>query len=525
MRPTEAGARTAAQLADAVRAGRTTALDAVRASRSLDADIDLGPSGLNAVLWQDADAAERAAAAVDARAREGGAMPLAGVPVVVKDNIATLDLPTTCGSRILEGYVSPFEATAVARLRAAGAVVVGKTNMDEFGMGSHSTNSIHGPVRNPLALDGEPISAGGSSGGSAVAVVVGDADLALGTDTGGSVRLPASYTGTVGYRPSYGMISRYGVFPYANSLDTVGFIAREVRPMLDLLVNTKLDEEHDAQDPTSLSAATRQRCAKACPPTLQDNAQLTVGIPLEYNIAELDPAIRRSWIEAASALEAQGAKIVPVSLPSTKEALCAYYVIAVAEASSNLAKYDGVRYGVRAPGSDAAGDALYSETRGSGFGDEVKRRILLGTYSLSSEAMDNYFIQAQKVRRLIRRDFDRVFRLANPLQDPEQFDLSDMAEDTGLEDKRGPPQVDFLLSPTTPSFAPKLRDVLENSSTDAYMNDVFTVPASLAGLPAMSVPARTDESRLPVGLQLIAQYWDDKRLLAMAERLKDLMHR
>ncbi|UNI13664.1 Trimeric GatFAB AmidoTransferase(AdT) complex subunit [Purpureocillium takamizusanense] len=445
--------------------------------------------------------------------------------LAVKDNIAAAGFPTQCASRILLGHASPFEATIVRQLRARGADVVGKTNMDEFGMGSHSTNSIHGPVHNPLSPDGEPLSAGGSSGGSAVAVLLGDADLALGTDTGGSVRLPASYTGTVGYRPSYGMISRYGVFPYANSLDTVGFIARDVQPMLDLLVKTKLDEEHDPQDPTSLSVATRRRCATACPPTLQDNAQLTVGIPLEYNIAELDPVIRRSWVAAASALEAQGVKIVPVSLPSTKEALCAYYVIAVAEASSNLAKYDGVRYGVRAPGSDAAGDTLYSETRGSGFGDEVKRRILLGTYTLSSKAMDNYFIQAQKVRRLIRRDFDRVFRLANPLQDPEQFDLSDMAEATGLEDKRGPPQVDFLLSPTTPSFAPKLRDVLENSSTDAYMNDVFTVPASLAGLPAMSLPARTKESHLPVGLQLIAQFWDDKRLLAMAERLKELVYR
>ncbi|PHH71800.1 hypothetical protein CDD83_5100 [Cordyceps sp. RAO-2017] len=205
--------------------------------------------------------------------------------------------------------------------------------------------------------------------------------------------------------------------------------------------------------------------------------------------------------------------------------MCAYYVIAAAEASSNLAKYDGVRYGVRAAGGDTGGDgaALYAETRGAGFGDEVKRRILLGTYSLSSGAIDNYFVQAQRVRRLIRRDFERVFRRANPLCRPERFDLSAMAEGTALADRRGPPQVDFLLSATTPSFPPRLSEVLAKSSLDAYMNDVFTVPASLAGLPAVSLPARTPESRLPVGLQLIGQFWDDKRLLAMAERVKAIV--
>ncbi|KJZ74865.1 Glutamyl-tRNA(Gln) amidotransferase subunit A [Hirsutella minnesotensis 3608] len=444
--------------------------------------------------------------------------------LAVKDNIATADFPTQCASRILAGHVSPFEATIVRQLRARGATVVGKTNMDEFGMGSHSTNSAHGPVRNHLSQD-EPLSAGGSSGGSAVAVMLDDADLALGTDTGGSIRLPASYTGAVGYRPSYGMLSRYGVVAYANSLDTVGFLARRVRPILDLLTETQLDKEHDPLDPTSLPPTTRQRCARACPPQLQASSQLTVGIPLEYNIAELDPVIRRTWTATADALVSVGAKVVPVSLPSTKEALCAYYVIAAAEASSNLAKYDGVRYGNRPQGrGDAAGDTLYSETRGAGFGDEVKRRILLGTYSLSSAAMDNYFLQAQRVRRLIRRDFDRVLRLANPLCDEGHFDLCDMAEDTALADKRGPPQVDFILSATAPSFAPALRDVMAGGAgLDAYMNDVFTVPASLAGLPAVSLPARTPESRLPVGLQLIGQFWDDRRLLAMAERLAALL--
>jgi aspartyl-tRNA(Asn)/glutamyl-tRNA(Gln) amidotransferase subunit A len=402
--------------------------------------------------------------------------------------------------------------------------------MDEFGMGSHSANSAHGAVRNPLD---ETRSAGGSSGGSAVAVRVGDADVALGTDTGGSIRLPAAYTGTVGYKPSYGMLSRFGVVPYANSLDTVGLLAPTIRAVRELVFGTGLDKEHDPQDPTSLSPESRLRCATACPATLTENlSQITVGIPLEYNIEELDASIRAAWTAAASALaDKLGINIVPVSLPTTKEALCAYYVLAPAEASSNLAKYDGVRYGVRGDdisADDASGDnsTLYSETRGVGFGDEVKRRILLGTYTLSSEAMDNYFIQAQRVRRLVQRDFDRVFRLDNPLHEhTPQFDLSDMPETTGLQDKRGPAQVDFLLCPTAPTFPPRLGEVQEQrSSVDVYMNDVFTVPASLAGLPAVSVPARTEgEGGFPAGMQLIGQYWDDSRLLYMAERLEALM--
>lgn len=394
--------------------------------------------------------------------------------------------------------------------------------MDEFGMGSHSTNSVHGAVRNPLS-DEEDVSAGGSSGGSAVAVRLGDADIALGTDTGGSIRLPAAYTGTVGYKPSYGMLSRFGVVPYANSLDTVGLMADNVKPIHDIVFKTGIDQEHDPQDPTSLPVASRKRCAKNSTSNLPDISQLKIGIPVEYNISELDPSIREAWSASIAALEAQGAQIVPVSLPSTKEALCAYYVLAPAEASSNLAKYDGVRYGVRGEESDAVGETLYSETRGVGFGDEVKRRILLGTYSLSSEAMDNYFIQAQKVRRMVQQDFDRVFKLDNPLYEPEQFDLSDMAEATGMEDKRGPNQVDFLLCPTAPTFPPKLSELQKQSSVDVYMNDVFTVPASLAGLPAVSVPAAVQGSRYPAGLQVIGQYWDDRRVLLMAEKVQKLM--
>lgn len=457
--------------------------------------------------------------------------------LAVKDNIATADLPTTCASDILSNHVSPYDATIVRQLKARGAVVVGKTNLDEFGMGSHSTNSVFGAVHNTGALAGH--SAGGSSGGSAVAVRSGAAQIGLGTDTGGSIRLPAAYTGTVGYKPSYGMISRFGVVPYANSLDTVGFLAREVQPIWELVNEKRLYAEHDPKDPTSLSDAARKRCTKAREYYVPEGTaaktvpgdhilgSMTFGIPLEYNIEELDPRIRAAWTRIGERVQELGARVVPVSLPSTRHALSAYYVIAPAEASSNLAKYDGVRYGKRSEASDGAGEVLYSETRGAGFGDEVKRRILLGSYTLSSEAMDNYFIQAQKVRQLVRRDFDRVFALANPLHDEEHFDLSEMDDSELLENKFGPTQVDFLLCPTAPTLPPTLEAVLDQTPLDAYMNDVFTVPASLAGLPALSLPMKltpdskgTSNGEDVAGLQLIGQYWDDARLLAVAELLR-----
>lgn len=439
--------------------------------------------------------------------------------LAIKDNIATADFATQCASGILAAHPSPFEATIVKQLREHGATVIGKTNMDEFGMGSHSTNSVQGPVINPLSPGGKQLSAGGSSGGSAVAVSIGDAEIALGTDTGGSVRLPAAYTGVVGYKPSYGMLSRFGVVPYANSLDTVGLLSKDAASLEEAVFQSHIYMEHDPNDPTSLSQSTRKRLTKATPPTIPDLNGLTIGIPIEYNIEELDPAVKQAWESIASNLELHGVRIVPVSLPSTKEALCAYYVLAPAEASSNLAKYDGVRYGVRGNDGDAAGDTLYSEARGAGFGAEVKRRILLGTYTLSSEAIDNYFIQAQKVRRKVQEDFDRVFRLDNPLYDERQFDLAEMDAAMLLDNKRGPPQVDFLLCPTAPSFPPELSELQSQSSVESYTNDVFTVPASLAGLPAVSIPVEAEGSSLPVGMQLIGQFWDDRRMLQLAERL------
>ncbi|KAK1833073.1 amidase signature domain-containing protein [Podospora conica] len=448
-------------------------------------------------------------------------LPKGAFTLAVKDNIATESLPTTCASAFLAPYTSPFEATIVTQLRQRGAVVVGKTNLDEFGMGSHSTHSAFGPVTQPDSN----LSPGGSSGGSAVAVATGEAALALGTDTGGSVRLPAAYTGVVGYKPSYGMLSRHGVIPYANSLDTVGLLSRTVTSLQHLLLSapTPLWSEHDPLDPTSLPPSTRRRCAalrqgytpSAPLPTTPLLPTLTIGLPLEYNPAELDPRIRAAWAAAASALAAAHATIVPVSLPSTRHALPAYYVLAPAEASSNLAKYDGVRYGSR---STAASD--YAASRAAGFGAEVQRRILLGAYTLSAEAMDNYFLQAQRVRRVVRRDFDRVFRLGNPLVDGEvegPFDLSDVPEGVEMQSKLGPAQVDFLLCPTAPTLAPRADEVRDG--LEGYVNDVFTVPASLAGLPAVSVPLGVEGDGRWAGLQVVGQFWDDARLLAVAREI------
>ena len=484
----------------------------------------------------------------------------------VKDNIATTDpSTTTCASLILSGYRSPFEATIVSQLRARAGQLHEKTRLDEFGMGSHTTNSSLAGDHPIYQVSGEHeggkdvppelwYSVGGSSGGSALSVAKGTAGVAIGTDTGGSVRLPAAYCGIVGFKPSYGMISRHGVVPYANSLDTVGFLAKDVSRIQRLVVQTGLWKEHDPKDPTSLSPQARQRCsadkqgyqdeaARDGRKELCDLSRVTFGIPVEYNINELEPCVRDAWASAAAALQERGARMVPVSLPSTRHALSAYYVIAPAEASSNLAKYDGIRYGARdraqtqagptqgsAAGNDDAQDGiLYARTRGGGFGDEVQRRILLGSYTLSSEAMDNYFIQAQRVRRLVQRDFNRVFKLPNLLHEPETFDLSEMDDQVPLESKLGPVQVDFLLCPTAPSLPPKISQIREQTPLDSYMNDVFTVPASLAGLPAISIPmpvttAPSDaDTPRNAGLQLIGQYWDDARLLAVAEGVSNCL--
>ncbi|KAI9820293.1 MAG: Trimeric GatFAB AmidoTransferase(AdT) complex subunit [Pycnora praestabilis] len=439
--------------------------------------------------------------------------PLDGALIGIKDNICTSDFPTTCASRILKDFRSPFDATVIEKLRTAGALLVGKTNLDEFGMGSHSTHSYFGHVRNQQLSEDADLSVGGSSGGSAVAVATGQCLAALGTDTGGSIRLPAAYTGTVGFKPSYGMVSRWGVVAYANSLDTVGIMARDsssAGKVFDII------KGHDPRDPTSLANNTRSRIRDA-----QERGnrkrELRIGFPLEYNITELNPSIRQTWVRTLQQLQAQGHSIRPVSLLTTRSALSAYYVLAPAEASSNLAKYDGVRYGWRVDQHDGAGGVLFAKTRGTGFGDEVKRRILLGAYSLSADAIDNHFLQAQRVRRLVQQDFDRIFALPNPLFDAQE------------QQRYDPEQIDILVCPTAPTFPPTL-DSLENQEpVETYMNDVFTVPASLAGLPAMSVPVHavtpgTERSRLPksIGMQVIAQYGDDDLIIEMGRVLEEV---
>ncbi|KAI1004708.1 Glutamyl-tRNA(Gln) amidotransferase subunit A [Podosphaera aphanis] len=459
--------------------------------------------------------------------------------VAVKDNVATRpDMPTTCASQILVDYRSPFEAEVLTKLRSHGEFFVfGKTKMDEFGMGSHSIQSSWGPAwrDSPLLRDYSP---GGSSGGSAIAVADNYCDLGIGTDTGGSVRLPAAYTGVVGFKPSYGLISRRGVVPYANSLDTVGFLTKSVLASEGYFRQAM---GHDVQDPTSLSRKERERVFDGLghqqsifkshrsmetkslefPSWLKE---LTVGYPLEYNIKEINPEILQVWKFTLKLLRKVGVKVVPVSLPTTKHALSAYYVIAPAEASSNLAKFDGIRYGCPSNTIKKFDDPLFSSTRGEKLGPEVRRRILLGSYTLSSKAIDNYFIKAQKVRRLVQRDFDAVFKAPNILREPEQFDISLMHEDVPMKDKSGPERVDFIICPTAPSYPPELNQVQEEKPVETYMNDVFTVPASLAGLPAISIPVHLIKRRMfAVGMQIIGQYGTDFGVLRLARQLERLI--
>lgn len=433
----------------------------------------------------------------------------------MKDNIVTSSTPTTAGSKILANHASPFEATVVKLLRQNGAVMSSKTNLDEFGMGSHSQNSHVGPVLSLFKRNGVPLSPGGSSGGSAVAVATEECWAALGTDTGGSVRLPAAYMGVVAFKPSYGLLSRWGVIQYANSLDTVGVIAKSVGDAASLF---SVLNQYDGRDPTSLLPSVRERISGTRKPP---SNRLRIGIPIDYNIHELLPAVRSAYISTLQGLQSQGHSLHSVRLPTTRQALSAYYVLAPAEASSNLAKYDGVRYGFRSDGPDALPRQnlpLYARTRGEGFGDEVKRRILLGAYTLSSEAIDNYFIQAQKVRRLVQQDFDRVFASQNPLLDSE---ASKSSEADG--------KIDILLTPTAPTLPPTIEEVKEQSPVESYMNDVFTVPASLAGLPAASVPvalpdsmreSMEDDDVKAAGLQIIGQFGDDDLVLQAAEILE-----
>jgi aspartyl-tRNA(Asn)/glutamyl-tRNA(Gln) amidotransferase subunit A len=426
---------------------------------------------IGAFLSLDADRIRAAAAHADL------SLPLGGIPIAIKDNINALDEPCTCGSRFLaENYRSPYDAGVIKKLRAAGAILFGRTNMDEFAMGSATENSALRETKNPAAPGHIP---GGSSGGSAAAVAAHFAPAALGSDTGGSIRQPASHCGIVGLKPSYGRVSRYGLVAFASSLDQIGPMTRSVEDAALLL---QAMAGHDPLDSTSLPVAVDDYLTG-----LKQGVQgLRIGMPKEYFAEGLDPAVRAATMAAIARLEAQGASVVEISLPHTEYAVATYYIIAPAEASSNLSRFDGVRYGHRAP-QPADILSLYQQSREEGFGPEVKRRILLGTYVLSSGYYDAYYNKAQKVRTLIRRDFENAFE-----------------------------KVDAIVSPVAPSPARKIGEC--SNPLEDYLADVCTIPVNLAGLPAISVPLPV--SGLPIGLQIITPHLQEARLLQVAHAVE-----
>ncbi len=439
---------------------------------------------LNAFILETPDKALQMARASDARRAKGEAGPLEGIALGIKDLFCTEGVQATAGSKILKGFIPPYESTVTANLWRDGAVMLGKLNLDEFAMGSSNQTSAYGPVTNPWKSQGsnQALTPGGSSGGSAAAVA---ADLCLGataTDTGGSIRQPASFTGTVGIKPTYGRCSRWGVVAFASSLDQAGPIAKTVEDAAILLTSMS---GHDPKDSTSLDIAVPDFSAFVG----KSVNGLRIGIPDEYRIEGMPEEIAKLWDQGVEWLKAAGCEIKRVSLPHTKYALPAYYIVAPAEASSNLARYDGMRYGLRAEGATLS--EVYENTRAEGFGDEVKRRILIGAYVLSAGYYDAYYLKAQKVRRKIADDFDVVFH-----------------------------EVDALLTPTAPSAAFALGE--KNSDPIAmYLNDVFTVTVNLAGLPGISVPAGLSSTGLPLGLQLIGRALDEGTLFSLAGAVED----
>ena len=408
----------------------------------------------------------------------GGEPPraLEGVPVAIKDNMCLVGARCTCASKMLAGWRPPYDATAVAKILAAGAVPVGKTNMDEFAMGSSTENSAFGPTRNPWDLARAP---GGSSGGSAAAVAAGEAPLALGSDTGGSIRQPASFCGVVGFKPTYGRVSRYGLVAFASSLDQIGPIARDVA---DAAMLASAIFGHDEMDSTS---STRQPVDLLRVVDTAEAKGLRAGVPREYFGEGLAPGVEKAVREAIAALEGAGASIVEVSLPHTEYAVATYYVIATAEASSNLARYDGVHYGHRTSRAEGL-VPLYSRSREEGFGAEVKRRVMLGTYALSAGYYDAYYMRALRVRALLRRDFEEAFG-----------------------------KVDVIVCPTSPTVAFRIGERVDDPLA-MYLSDVYTISANLAALPAVSVPCGAGEDGLPVGLQIIAPAFEEERLFRAA---------
>ncbi|HWR86464.1 MAG TPA: Asp-tRNA(Asn)/Glu-tRNA(Gln) amidotransferase subunit GatA [Rhodoglobus sp.] len=476
--------RSAAELSQLLRAGDVSSVEVTQAHLDRIAAVD---GDVHAFLHVNAEALD-AAALIDSRRAAGEPLgELAGVPVAVKDVLCTVGMPSTAGSRILEGWIPPYDATPVARLKAAGLPLLGKTNMDEFAMGSSTEHSAFGPTRNPWDLERIP---GGSGGGSAAAVAAFEAPLALGSDTGGSIRQPAAVTGSVGVKPTYGGVSRYGAIALASSLDQVGPVTRTV---LDAALLHDVIGGHDPRDSTSLrdewpsfAAAAREGAAA------ESLKGLRVGVVKELDSPGFQQGVSDRFHEALELLTAAGAEIVEVSAPHFEYAVAAYYVILPAEASSNLAKFDSVRFGMRAQVKGTVEDVM-AATREAGFGAEVKRRVILGTYALSAGYYDAYYGSAQKVRTLIQRDFAAAFE-----------------------------QADVLVSPAAPTTAFKLGEKIDDPLA-MYLNDVTTIPANLAGIPGMGLPAGLAEDGLPVGFQLMAPAREDARLYRVGAALERML--
>ncbi len=466
---------TATELGTKLRAGEVSSVEILESCLGR---IDAVDSRVEAFLERTNDLAREQARAADVRIAAGDAAPAAGIPLALKDVLSTRGVTTTCGSKILETYVPPFDCTPWKRLKTDGGVLLGKTNCDEFAMGSSNENSAFGPVHNPWDLSMVP---GGSSGGSAAAVAAGEAVWALGTDTGGSVRQPASLSGVVGFKPTYGLVSRYGLIAFASSLDTIGTFTRSVRDAAALL---SAIAGKDPMDATSLDQPRRDYTEGLDQPV----QGLRVGVVKEAFGEGVEPGVRTSVQAAIDRLSELGATVSEASLPHADYALSAYYLIAPSEASSNLARYDGVRYGLRVGGADSV--EMMTRTRGAGFGAEVKRRIMLGTYALSAGYYEAYYGQAQKVRTLIIRDYEAAFA-----------------------------DVDLLVSPTSPTTAFPIGAKVDDPLA-MYLNDVFTIPANLSGMPAISIPSGLDDAGLPVGVQLTGPVLSEPTVLRVANALE-----
>jgi len=476
----------AASLAEKLAAKEVSSVEATQAHLDRIAAVD---GAVHAFLHVSSEEALAAAADVDARRAAGEDLhTLAGVPIAVKDVVVTKGLPTTAGSKILEGWVPPYDATLVERIKAAGLPILGKTNMDEFAMGSSTEHSAYGNTHNPWDLTRIP---GGSGGGSAAAVAAYEAPLAIGTDTGGSIRQPGAVTGTVGVKPTYGSVSRYGLIAMASSLDQAGPVTRTV---LDSALLHELIGGHDPLDSTSIAEPLPALVAAARAGATGDLSGVRVGVIRELQGEGYQAGVLARFQESLAILERAGAEIVEVSCPHFEYALGAYYLIMPSEASSNLAKFDGMRFGLRVvPEDNPTAERVMSATRGQGFGDEVKRRIILGTYALSAGYYDAYYGSAQKVRTLIQRDFDAAFA-----------------------------QADVLVSPTAPTTAFKLGEKLDDPLA-MYLNDVATIPANLAGVPGLSLPNGLSDDGLPVGFQVLAPAKADDRLYRVGAALEALL--